>query len=150
MAEAETVSRPPETAVGVHAVVSLVLFFAPLVAAARLARPGEPMFGGVAAGLVPLYYVAVFVVMVTPSVRSMQESPDPTTPGVPAVSEDGAVGRLQRRYVTGELSEREFERRLEGLLERSAEDERNDDLTPERLRESVGRADDGRRESDDP
>lgn len=100
-----------------HGVLSVVLLYAPLLAAARLAAPGEPLFGGSLAVLAPVYYLGALFMIAAPSVQSIQSSPQPAPPGQEATTEDGPIDDLKRRYVEDEVSEREFEERLERLLE---------------------------------
>lgn len=110
------VDRELSTALVAHAAVSVGLLYAPLIAAVEHGPPGEPLFGGVAALLAPLYYLCVFAVIVAPSVQSMRSSSEPLR-APETTLEDGPVGDLQRRYVEDEVSETEFEERLEKLLE---------------------------------
>lgn len=110
------IDRDLWSAVVAHGLLSVALLYAPLLAAAHLAAPGEPLFGGSLAVLAPVYYLAALAVIAAPSVQSMRSPPESGPARSPAV-EDGAVGDLQRRYLDDDLTEAELEDRLEQLLE---------------------------------
>jgi uncharacterized membrane protein len=109
-----TVDRELWTALVSHAALSVGLVYAPLLVATRHGPPGEPLFGGLAGVVAPLYYLCVFVVIVAPAVQSARRPPAPD-----ATDDLGetAVDDLKRRYVEEEVSETELERGLERLLE---------------------------------
>lgn len=102
------------SAIAAHTTLVYLLLAVPLLTATHAAGRANALFGGGLAVLAPLYYLGVLGIAVAPSVQSVRSPP---SRGERSASEGSAVGDLKRRYVGGELTEREFENQLERVLE---------------------------------